>query len=121
MKGQGDRPARVAERVREEVSLILQHRVNDPGLGGVTVTDVTMTGDLKIARVHYSVFGEEEDRNAARDALRRSRGFIRRELGRVLQMRYSPEITFHFDASFEKGSRIANLLRKVAEETPHEE
>lgn len=111
----------MAERVREEVSLILQHRVNDPGLGGVTVTDVTMTGDLKIARVHYSVFGEEEDRNAARDALRRSRGFIRRELGRVLQMRYSPEITFHFDASFEKGSRIANLLRKVAEETPHEE
>lgn len=121
MKGQGDRPARVAEKIREEVSLILLHRVNDPGLGGVTVTDVTMTGDLKVARVHYSVLGEEEDRIAARDALRRSRGYIRRELGRVLQMRYSPEITFHYDASFEKSARIASLLRKVAEETPREE
>lgn len=120
MKGHGGRPTRVAEKIREEVSLILQHRVNDPGLGGVTVTEVTMTGDLKIARVHYSVLGEEEDRIAVRDALRRSRGYIRRELGKALRMRYSPDITFHYDASFERSTRIASLLRKAAEETPRE-
>lgn len=112
---------RVAERVREEVSLILQHRMKDPGLGGVTVTEVTMTGDLKIARIHYSVYGGEGERIAARDALRRSRGYIRRELGRILQMRYAPELTFHYDGSFEKGSRVDTLLRIAAEENLDEE
>lgn len=121
MKGRGDRPTRVAERIREEISLILQRRVRDPGLEGVTVTDVTMTGDLKVARIHYSVLGGEGERIAARDGLRRSRGYLRRELGRVLQMRYSPDITFHYDASFEKGARIDSLLRKAAEDSSHEE
>ena len=112
---------RVAARIREEVSLILQHSAKDPGLGGVTVTDVTVTSDLKIARIHYTVHGGDEERVAARDALRRSRGYIRKELSRVLQMRYTPEVTFHYDASFEKGARIDTLLRKAAEEISREE
>src|SRR4030042_7025937 len=109
MKGRGDRPPRGAERSREEVSLILQNRGKAPGLGGVTVTDVVVTGDLKIARIHYSVLGGDEERLLARDALRRSRGYIRRELGRVLQMRYSPDINFHLDTTYEKGERIPRL------------
>ncbi len=121
MKGRGDRPLRVAERIREEISLILMHRVSDPCLQGVTVTDVTMTADLKIARVHYCVRGGEEERIEARDGLRRSRGYIRKELGRTLRMRYSPDVTFHYDASFEQGARIDILLRQVGEETPREE
>ena len=103
MKGRGDRSVRVAARIREEVSLILQHSAKDPGLGGVTDTDVTVTSDLKIARIHYTVHGGDEERVAARDALRRSRGYIRKELSRVLQMRYTPEVTFHYDASPEGG------------------
>ena len=105
----------------EEVSLILQNRVKDPGLGGVTVTDVVVTGDLKIARVHYSVLGGDEERLLARDALRRSRGYIRRELGRVLQMRYSPDINFHLDTTYEKGERIDRLLREASQEPRREE
>lgn len=121
MKGRGDRQVRVAERIREEVSLILLHRVKDPGLGGVTITDVTVTADLKIARIHYCVRGGEEERLAARDGLRRSRGYIRKELARTLQMRYSPDVTFHYDTSFEKGARIDSLLRQAGVETPREE
>lgn len=113
MKGRGDRHARVAERIREEVSLILQNRAKDPGLGAVTVTDVTVTADLKIARVHYSVLGGEEERLAVRDALRRSKGFIRRELARVLGMRYSPDLQFLYDASYERGARIETLIREA--------
>ncbi len=113
MKGRGDRPARVAERIREEVSLILQNRVKDPGMGVVTVTDVTITPDLKTAHVHDSVLGGDEERLAVRDALRRSKGFIRKELGRSLQLRYSPELAFIFDNSYEKGARIDRLLREI--------
>ncbi|HEY5766032.1 MAG TPA: 30S ribosome-binding factor RbfA [Candidatus Deferrimicrobiaceae bacterium] len=113
MKGRGDRHVRVAERIREEISLILQNRVKDPGAGSITVTDVTVTPDLRMARVFYSVLGDEEMRKAARDALRRSKGYIRRELGQVLRIRYSPELTFLYDATFEKGVRIERLLRET--------
>ena len=113
MKGRGDRPARVAERIREEVSLILQNRVKDPGMRVVTVTEVTITPDLKTARVHYSVLGGDEERLAVRDALRRSKGFIRKELGRSLQLRYSPELAFLYDNTYEKGAKIDRLLREV--------
>ena len=61
MKGRGDRSVRVAEMIREEVSLILQNKVKDPGMGLVTVTDVTVTPDLKTARVHYSVLGGDQE------------------------------------------------------------
>ena len=121
MKGRGERPARVAERIREEVSLILQNRVKDPGMKTVTVTDVTVTPDLKSARIHYSVLGGEEDRIAVRDALRRSRGFIRKELGRNLQLRYSPELFFLYDDTYEKGARIDRLLREIGSRRDGEE
>ncbi len=121
MKGRGDRPARIAERIREEISLILQHKVKDPGLGGVTVTDVAVTADLSVARIHYTVLGGESERILARDALRRSRGYLRKVLGGTLKMRYVPEITFHLDASYETGARIERLLREAAEGSTHEE
>lgn len=113
MKGRGDRHARVAERIREEISLLLQNRVRDPGTAPVTVTDVTVTPDLRMARIFYSVLGGEEERAAASKGLRRSKGFLRRELGRVLQIRYSPDLTFLYDASYEKGARIDRLLREA--------
>ena len=66
MKGRGDRPTRVAERIREEISLILQNKVKDPGIGLVTVTDVSVTPDLRTARVHYSVLGGEDEKRTMR-------------------------------------------------------
>ncbi len=113
MKGRGDRPARVAERIREEVSLILQNRVRDPGMRLVTVTDVSLTPDLKLARIRYSVLGGDEDRLAVRDALRRSKGFIRRELGQTLDLRFSPEIAFLYDDSYDRGARIDRLIKEA--------
>jgi ribosome-binding factor A len=64
MKGRGDRPARVAERIREELSVLLQRKVNDPGLSSVTITDVTVTPDLKISHVNYTALVEPSGRKA---------------------------------------------------------
>jgi ribosome-binding factor A len=105
----------VAERIREEIALILQNRVKDPGMRLVTVTDVTVTPDLRSARIHYSVLGGDEDRRAVRDVLRRSKGFLRTELGRSLKLRYSPELAFLYDDTYEKGARIDRLLKEVSE------
>jgi ribosome-binding factor A len=115
MKGRNDRPARVGERIREELSLRLMRKVNDPGLSSVTLTDVSVTKDLRIAHVNYSALVPEEERPAVAKALRRSSGFLRRELGHSLGLRYAPELMFHFDNSFDRGARIDAILRDIPE------
>jgi len=116
MKGRGDRPARVSERIREELSLLLLRKVNDPGLAPVTVTEVSVTKDLRIAHVNYSALVAPKDRPAVAKALRRSSGFLRRELGHLLGLRYAPELQFHYDDSFDRGARIDAILRDIPEE-----
>ncbi|RJP18863.1 MAG: 30S ribosome-binding factor RbfA [Deltaproteobacteria bacterium] len=122
MKGRGDRPARVGERIREELSLLMQRKVNDPGLTAVTITDVSVTPDLKMAHVNYSALVGPGERKAVAQALRRSGGYLRRELGRVLDLRYAPELQFHYDDSYDRGARIDALLKGIAggEEQPDE-
>ncbi|MDD5761867.1 MAG: 30S ribosome-binding factor RbfA [bacterium] len=115
MKGRGDRPARVGEKIREELSLLLVRKVNDPGLAPVTVTEVSVTPDLRIAHVNYSALVAPEERPAVAKALRRSSGFLRRELGHLLGLRYAPELQFHYDDSFDRGARIDAILREIPE------
>ena len=115
MKGRGDRPVRVGERIREELSLLLLRKVNDPGLAPVTVTEVSVTPDLRIAHVNYSALVPPEERPAVAKALRRSSGFLRRELGHSLGLRYAPELQFHYDDSFDRGARIDAILREIPE------
>lgn len=115
MKGRGDRPVRVGERIREELSLLLLRKVNDPGLTPVTVTEVSVTQDLRIAHVNYSALVPPEERPAVAKALRRSSGFLRRELGHLLGLRYAPELQFHYDDSFDRGARIDAILREIPE------
>jgi len=116
MKGRGDRPARVGERIREELSLLLQRKARDPGLSSVTITEVSVTPDLKIAHVNYSALVAPDERRGVAQALRRSEGFLRRELGKVLDLRYAPELQFHYDDSFDRGARIDAILRGIAGE-----
>ncbi len=115
MKGRGDRPARVAERIREELSVLLQRKINDPGLSSVTITDVSISLDLKIAHVNYTALVDPAGRKPVAQALRRAEGFLRREVGAALGLRVAPELRFHFDDSFDRGARIDALLRKIAE------
>jgi len=113
MKGRGDRPARVGEKIREELSLLLLRKVNDPGLAPVTVTEVSVTPDLRVAHVNYSALVPPEERPDVAKALRRSSGFLRRELGHLLGLRYAPELQFHYDDSFDRGARIDAILREI--------
>jgi len=116
MKGRGDRPARVGERIREELSLLLQRKAKDPRLASITITEVSITPDLKIAHVNYSALVGPEERSVVAQALRRSEGFLRRELGKVLDLRYAPELQFHYDDSYDRGARIDEILRGIAGE-----
>ena len=99
--------------LREEISMIIQREIKDPGLGFITIIDVKMTEDLKYAKVYYSVFGSEEEKERTAQALKRATSYIKHLLGDKMRMKYMPEITFAYDTDQEKAARIDEILKKV--------
>jgi ribosome-binding factor A len=115
------RPERVAERVQREVTDILAHRLRDPRLAGVTVTDVEVSGDLKVATIFVSTLSGGEERRRALAALDRAAPAVRHELAPRLGLREVPTVRFRFDESIERGARVEDLLRKIKSGEPLEE
>lgn len=111
------RGSRINEEVRKEISDIIQNNVKDPRLTAmVSVTDVNVTKDLRYAKVYVSIFSkDEEEKENSFLALKNSSGFIRREVGHRINLRYTPEIIFEIDNSIEKGMHIDALLGKIKE------
>ena len=112
------RPEKVEQFIKEELSEIIRREVRDPRIGFVSITDVEMSADLRHARVFVSVLGDADAKAATMEGLRSALGYIRRELGGRLELRYTPEITFKLDESIERGARVNKLLGDVAKE-PH--
>lgn len=110
------RKERVEELIREEVSQILRQRVSDPRIGFVSITGVEMSPDLKNASIYVSIFSEESKKVEAMDGLHAATGFIRRELGQMLELRSTPQIRFVRDDSLERGSRILNVMQRLENE-----
>lgn len=111
------RAEKVEQFIKEELSEILQREVKDPRIGFVSVTDVEVSVDLRHARIFVSVLGDQDAKTATMAGLESALGYIRRELGQRLQMRYTPDITFKLDESIERGSRVMKLLGEVAKDT----
>jgi ribosome-binding factor A len=115
------RQRQVAELLHEELSVLIQRRARDPRLGFVTVTDVEMSPDLRVAHVYVSVLGGDDDVKQSLQSLRRAAGFFRRELGASLSLRYLPELNFRPDDSLARGLRIDQLLDSLQQETPDDD
>jgi ribosome-binding factor A len=109
------RSEKVSEAIHEVISGLLIKGVKDPRVGFVTVTGVKVTDDLHLATVYYSVIGDDAARKGAEAGLNSARGFLRRELGKTLTMRYIPDIMFRYDDSSEYGSRIESILKQIHE------
>jgi ribosome-binding factor A len=114
------RQKRVAERIQEEISDALL-RFADPRLQGVTITDVEASPDLRVAKVWYSVLGDDEEIKTATEALQKAAGSLRRELAVRINMRYTPELMFRLDASWKRGARVDQLLERIAVESPQDD
>ena len=112
------RAQRVGELIHKEISALLVKGLKDPRVGFITITGVEVTPDLHLARVYYSVIGDEEDRRQTAAGLKSSRSFIRSQLGSRLQMKYTPDLIFQYDESVEYGNRIENLLREIKQDQP---
>lgn len=104
------RVSRVGEQIKKELGQIIQQEMKDPRIGFVTVTNVEMSGDLSIAKVYVSIFGKAEEKTAALDGLNKAKGFMRSEIGRRIQMRSIPNLTFVIDESLDYRLHIDKLL-----------
>jgi ribosome-binding factor A len=108
------RRLKLQDLLREEISSIILRDIKDPGLGMVTILDVKMTEDLKHAKIYYSIYGNDQEKEKTTNALKRSKGYIKFLLGERLKLRYMPEIAFVVDDSYEKIARIEDILKKEA-------
>jgi ribosome-binding factor A len=118
----GRRAERLAEQIREEVTLIIAGEVEDPRVGVVTVTDVRLTPDLHYAKIYVSIIGTEAEAQASLAALKHAAGFIRIQLGAVLRMKRTPDLHFVRDEVTETAARIEAILsEEVAKAQAREE
>lgn len=107
------RADRVADLIKQELSDILRREAGDPRIANITVTDVKLTDDLRSARIYFVELGKDRLSESVEKGLTKARGFLKRELGKRLQLRYIPELAFFYDPSFEYGSRIEKLLKEI--------
>ncbi len=114
----GKRSARVGEQVRQEIAELIEHRVKDPRVRGVTLTGVHMADDLKFAKVYFSVLGGDVDLEEVRQGLLSAKGFIKREIGRRLELRFVPELDFRHDSSLQRGEEMERLFKGLRSDEP---
>lgn len=111
-----ERMKRVNEACKEALGEIIQGAIKDPRVGFVTVTRVEVSPDLRMARVWISFLGTAEESEASLEALRKARGFLRRELGKRVRLRYIPELVLHQDRGAETSQRVQDLIHHLEEE-----
>lgn len=112
----GTRKERVQEALRKEISMLIQNGLKDVRVGFVTIMSVEISPDLKVADVHYSVLGSEKEIRDTGVGLKRATGFIRREVGHRVKLRYTPALHFKLDQSLDHSFHIDEVLKKIKRE-----
>ncbi len=107
------RVEKVQELMKQEISEIILRELKDPRLGFITVTDVECTGDLREAKIYVSLMGSEKQIKDSWEGLQSSLGYIRREIGQRIRLRFTPELKFELDKSLDYSAHIQELLLKV--------
>ncbi|NWF50181.1 MAG: 30S ribosome-binding factor RbfA [Ignavibacteriaceae bacterium] len=106
---------KVESLIKEEISLIFLYKFHEPSLGLVTVTNVKVSADLRIAKIYVSVL-EKEKRTAAMDLINSKNGFIRSELASRVRIKFIPELKFFLDDTLDYVEKIEDIFKKIHEE-----
>ena len=109
------RADRVNALLQRELGTIISEELRDPRIGFTTVTAVEITNDLRTARVHVSVLGDDEKIASTMKAIEEAKPYLRHELGSRIELRFVPELVFVSDRSAERSARISTLLRQAKE------
>lgn len=110
-----NRIERISEEVKREASQIILNELKDPRISKmISVTKAVVTKDMRYAKIYVSIMAENEEKKSVFEGLKNAAGFIRKELGSRIQLRYSPEVIFEIDDSIEYGMKISNLLKQIS-------
>jgi ribosome-binding factor A len=107
-----ERMRRVDEAMREVLSDAITQDLRDPRVGFVTVTAVDTAPDLRQARVHVSVLGTDKEQRRSMDAIESARGYLQKQVAAQLRLKYTPQLSFHYDDTAERADRLERLLRE---------
>ncbi len=107
------RSERVAGDIKAQLCDIILKEIKDPLIGFITITNVVVSDDLKIAKIYFSSLGSVADKEKTYKGLMRAKGFLRKELSTRIRLRSIPELRFFIDDSLEKVSKIEELLKKI--------
>ena len=118
---EGKRSEKVADLIHKEISEMLVKTIKDPRIGFVTITRVAVSEDYRLAKVYFSVTGTVEERQRSVEGLNSAKGYVRKELGRRIRLRYTPEIIFKFDPSIEYAIHIGEVIRHIKGEEETDE
>ncbi len=110
------RADRVNALLQRELGTIISEELRDPRIAFSTVTAVEITDDLRSAKVHVSVLGDDEQIASTMTALEEAKPYLRHQLGSRTELRYVPELSFVNDRSAERSARISTLLREAREQ-----
>jgi len=110
------RMERVSEVIKQEVSKIVSYKLQDPRVGLVTVTKVSLSPDLRMAKIYVVIHGDESAQEETLNVLKRAKGYIQSEMAPCLKMRSTPSLSFYLDDTEKKNSHILQLIEKAVSE-----
>lgn len=110
------RPEKLEDQLQFLLSTLIQREVRDPDLGFLTITAVRLTGDRGIAKVYYTVLGEEGQHEVSAKALARATGFLRTQLAQRLKLKKAPELRFYFDSTLDDGNKMEAIFVELEKE-----
>jgi ribosome-binding factor A len=113
MPKDSQRARRLGEQIQRELGDLLRREVKDGRIGNVTITAVSVTGDLRTATVYYLIFGKDGPDPKVQRGLESAANFLRNALSKSLMIRYTPTLTFELDTSIEHGVRLTQLINSV--------
>ncbi len=109
------RTERISSLIQQEISVLLREQVNDPRLTSlISVTKVATSPDLRHAKVFVSTLGDRTNKTEILQGFAAAAGFLRRQLASRLQLKHTPELSFHLDDTIERGAEVLKLIEQVA-------
>ena len=114
------RARRVADQIQRELPELIRQEVKDPRVGMLTITEVELNRDMEFAKVFFTSFGGQAEREDCLQGLQRASGFLRSQLSSRMQLRVVPKLSFVYDHSVERGMQLTQLIESaVAEDAKH--
>ncbi len=110
------RSVRVADVIRNELSILMISKVRDPKLSEVSISRVEVTDDMKIARIFFTLLSGKKRAKGAEKSLQNAKGFMRSHLAKTLNLRYTPELQFRYDETADKVAQVESIFQEIENE-----